>query len=399
MQIYRTFINNVETNNEAPEELGAATLKHNFIPNSLKYREKEINSLAKNFRSLFSKSNLSSTITVLGGPGYGKTSVVRFTVRRILEIAEGRNINLLANYNNCWTYRSASAILANIIDQVIGPKIKTKGISTEELVTVLRNYLNEEKAHLILILDDVNALTSEDINTFFILQEENRYDSRISIILISRPTEWNILATNLNSRINEIITLYPYSASETLEIIKFRANLAFTKGAVDPNVFEIIADLSYETHNMRMGIELLSRGGDFAAKNNTIITPEIIREIRSKVFPELRVEVLESLHQHELLTLLGIAKRLTNKGFIHTTIVEGYRYYKISSEEWGESPKGESSFRGYLNTLKNLGLINIVVSATGRKKRGVKARISMNDIPTSVVIERVNEQLFQIENL
>ena len=57
------------------------------------------------------------------------------------------------------------------------------------------------------------------------------------------------------------------------------------------------------------------------------------------------------------------------------------------------------SFRGYLNTLKNLGLINIVVSATGRKKRGVRARISLNDIPASVVIERVDEQLMLIENM
>ena len=203
----------------------------------------------------------------------------------------------------------------------------------------------------------------------------------------------------MNSRINEILTLYPYTAQETFEIIRYRGNLAFKEESVEPGIYDIVAEIAYESHNMRMGIELLARAGEYASKSDQMITSEIIRTIKSKVYPELRTEVLNSLHQHELLTLIGIARRLTNKGFIHTTIVDGYRYYKMATEEWGENPKGESSFRGYLNTLRDLGLINIVVSATGRKKRGVRARISMNDIPASIVIERVNEQLLLIENM
>jgi Cdc6-like AAA superfamily ATPase len=381
------------------EELGEGTLNHDYLPSLLQFRENEISSIAKNFKSLFSKSNLSTIITVLGGPGYGKTATVRFTVQRILDIAEKRNITLYGNYHNCWTNRSASAIVSEVISTIIGSQMKTKGISAEELITVLRSHLNEENAHLILILDDINALTADDLNTFFILQENNRFESRISLILISRPTEWNILASNLNSRINEIITFYPYTAYETLEIIKYRGNLAFKEESVDFGVYDIVADISFDSHNMRLGLELLARAAEFAVKNSRNISTEIIREVKSRIFPELRVEVLESLHQHELLTLIGIAKRLTNKGFIHTTVVDGYRYYKMAAEEWGESPKGESSFRGYLNHLKDLGLVNIVVSATGRKKRGVRARISMNDIPASVVIERANEQLLLIENL
>ena len=380
-------------------DIGASTLDHDYLPNLLKFRDNEISSIAKNFRSLFTKNNLSTIIIILGGPGYGKTSLVRFTVRRILEIAEKRNITLFGSYHNCWANRSASAILSRVIEELIGSSIKTKGISSEELITILRSFLIEENAHIILVLDDVNALTNEDLNTFFILQEDNRYESRISLILISRPTEWNILASTLNSRINEILTLYPYTASETFEIIKYRGKMAFKGEFIESGVYDIVAEIAYESHNMRMGIELLTRAGEYASATDQMITSEIIRKIKSKVYPELRAEVLESLHQHELLTLIGIARRLTNKGFIHTTIVDGYRYYKMATEEWGENPKGESSFRGYLKTLRDLGIINIVVSATGRKKRGVRARISMNDIPASIVIERVNEQLLLIESM
>ncbi|MFW9930485.1 MAG: Cdc6/Cdc18 family protein [Candidatus Thorarchaeota archaeon] len=396
-----TIYQEMDINNQYPNEdkFGAITLEPEYIPVSLLHRKEELRSIARNFRSLLSKTNFSTIILVLGGPGYGKTALVRFTLRRIAEIAENRQILLFSNYQNCWLNRTSSSILANVTEDILGPEVKTRGISSEEIGIILKTFLLENKAHLILVLDDVNALTTEDLNTFFILQEQYGIDSRISLILISRPTEWNILASSLNTRINEIITLYPYSSSEILSIINYRGNLAFKPQSVEPDVYDLVADIADQSHNLRMGIELLARAGEYAIEKNKVITTEIIRNIKSKIYPELRKEVLESLHQHELLALLGIARRLTNKGFIHTTIVDGYRYYKMAAEEWGQEPKGESSFRGYLNTLKTLGLINIVVTATGRKKRGVRARISMNDIPASIVIDRVGEQLVIIEEL
>ena len=50
-------------------------------------------------------------------------------------------------------------------------------------------------------------------------------------------------------------------------------------------------------------------------------------------------------------------------------------------------------------TLKSLGLINVVVSAIRRRKRGVRAKISISDVPAMIVAERIVEQLDLIEKL
>ena len=67
------------------EELGEVTLNHDYLPSLLRFREKEISSIAKNFKNLFTKNNLSTTITVLGGPGYGKTYIRRRSLSRLLK--------------------------------------------------------------------------------------------------------------------------------------------------------------------------------------------------------------------------------------------------------------------------------------------------------------------------
>ena len=383
--------------------LGAMTLDPAFIPDHLPHRDVDLQFIARNFQPLFrlkKLNSISTIITVLGGPGYGKTAMVRFAVQRLLQLAEKKGLSIIGDYQNCWLTRSASSILGKVIQNQINIEQKVRGISAEELGGILKNYLIEEDLHLILTLDDVNALTSDDLNSFFVLQEEFGSQSRISLILISRPTEWHLLATTLNTRIDEILTVYPYTLFETIDIVRYRGNLAFRPGTVEEGVYDMIAEIAHQHHNMRYAIELMARAGEKADEEQSkSITPEHIRSVKAIVYPELRTEILESMQMHELLALLAVARRLKNKSFIHTTIGDSFRYYKAAAEEWGEEPKRESSFRGYLRSLQNLGIINIVITASGRKKRGVRGRISLNDVPASVIIEKVENQLVKIQSL
>ena len=376
------------------------TLDPTFVPEQLLHRQNEIKVLARNFRGLFrdSLAGNSTIVAVLGGPGQGKTALATFTLKRLLEIAKSRNIRILGGYINCWTYRTATAILSQITQSIIGTDTKTRGISAEELADILRTYFNEQNAHLILILDDINAIPPEDINSFFALQEQYN-DSRISFILISRPTEWHMIMPYLNTRINENLTLYPYRAEDTLDIVKYRVNLAFEPNALEEGVIDLVATICYENQNIRMGMELLLQAGGQAEKKQKFVSTEDIRSARSLIYPELRTEVLQSLQKHELLTLLGIARRLSSRGFTRTTLAEGYTYYCRVAEEWGENSNGMNSFRIYLTTLKNLGLINISVTAIRRRKRGVRGKITINDVPAMIVVERTVEQLEMIEKL
>src|SRR3990172_2107537 len=167
------MIGSSENSGSAEDErtIGAASLLPDWVPPKLPGREEEITTIARNFRGMFNKGTLagiSTILLVLGGPGQGKTAMVRYSLRKLLEIAESRNLNLCGDYENCWMPRSASAILGRVIQNVIGSEAKTRGVSTEELGDMLQKYLIEEDAHLLLALDDINDLSVSDLNSFFI---------------------------------------------------------------------------------------------------------------------------------------------------------------------------------------------------------------------------------------
>ena len=277
-----------------------------------------------------------------------------------------------------------------------------KGISLEEQVAqYLLPYLTDKESHLILILDEVNSLSSDEVNGLFSFSDflptniVNNANSMISLIFISRPTEWQLLVSpELNQRFTETIVLFPYKIEEIRDILTYRASIALKQGSYDEELIQLISEITFTDQNIRLGLEILLRAAQ-AAENKGLkeLEPDLIRQAKKETFPELRSEILDELKIHELLTLLGVARRLSNKSFTTLNIKDAYRFYKNAAIEWHEEAKKESSFRSNLISLKNLGLINMQISPTGRGKRGVRARISITDIPISIIIERVEDQL------
>lgn len=381
-----------------------------FIPPTLLHRRDEIKALALNFRELFSGRRAkirslegkSTNVVILGAPGNGKTALVKYTIDHIIKDAQKNNLNIFSSYTNGWQYRSFSGVLSSVFKNLEIPNAASKGFSLEEQVSnILMPYLSAKDGHLILTLDEINALTRDDLNSLFSLTEEYGERSRISLVLVSRPTEWHMLSSEANLRLNETIILHPYSYEQLREIIDYRASLALHSSAYDEEIINLVTEITFQDHNVRFALEILYRAGLLvkADQDSPFIEPEYIREAKSLVFPELRSEVLEELKNHELLALLGIARRLVNHKFTTVNLKDAFRYYRIACSERGDEYKQETTFRGYLNTLKLLGLINVVVSPTGRGKRGIKARISISDVPASIVIERVEVEIERIELL
>jgi cell division control protein 6 len=375
------------------------------LPPELPHRTREMKALAANYKFYFEpkiisnnltlNQNINTMVLILGGPGQGKTSLVRLTTKEIVELGKQKKVNIHASYQNCWKLRSLVAVIGSVFEDLGIDGVK-KGISLEEQISqYLLPYLAETGLHLILILDEINSLTPEEVNGLFSFTEFLSIHTLISLIFISRPTEWQLLVSpELNQRITETIILFPYEFDQIQEILNYRASLTLREGSYNEEIISMIAEITFSDQNIRLGLEILLRAA-MEAENRKLkeIDPEFVREAKKQTFPELRSEILSELKVHELLTLLGIARRLSNKSFTTLNIKDGYRFYKNAAIEWYEEPKKESSFRSNLINLKSLGLINLQVSPTGRGKRGVRARISITDIPISIIIERVEEQL------
>ncbi|MHA1970208.1 MAG: Cdc6/Cdc18 family protein [Candidatus Hodarchaeales archaeon] len=276
------------------KEGGERTLNQSYIPNDLKFREENIRRISQNFRPLFltekgGTEGFSTNIALTGPAGVGKTVTARYTVENLQSMAEKYHIKLYTDYKNCWTMRDRFGVAS-------------RGFSDEESTDILIRRLNSEQAYLILILDEVSVLPQRDIRGFIHLPEEFGSEHRISLIMISRPTEWKVtLSSMVSQRIADVLQFQPYSLKETRDILNYRARLAFKSSALSEDVLEMVAEISDQTKNLRHGIETLYAD----QRRLDEITPEMIRRAKNDVFPEMRADILEELKTHELFAALS----------------------------------------------------------------------------------------------
>ncbi len=375
------------------KEGGERTLDQSFIPDTLNFREDHIRRISQNFRELFvSKGGglegFSTNIALTGSAGIGKTVTSRYTVERLQTMAEKYRVKVYIDYKNCWTTRTKTSILRSILRDQFG--VASRGFSDEESTDILIRRLNSEQAYLILILDEVSVLQQKDIRGFIHLPEEFGSSHRISLIMISRPTEWKVaLSSMVSQRIADVIHFDPYNYEETREILDYRAKLAFKSHALSDDIIDMVAEISDQTKNLRHGIETLYRSGRAAdQKRIDEISPELIRRAKNDVYPEMRADILEELNTHELITALSVARRLHHKGITATTIEHSFKNYRIICEEWNVSSNGEAAFRNYLSTLETIGILGKVTKGV-KGRKGVRARLTIHDVPAAILIERI----------
>jgi hypothetical protein len=51
-------------------------------------------------------------------------------------------------------------------------------------------------------------------------------------------------------------------------------------------------------------------------------------------------------------------------------------------------PNGEAAFRNYLSTLETIGILGKVTKGV-KGRKGVRARLTIHDVPAAVLIERI----------
>jgi len=368
-----------------------AKLDINYVPRRLPHREKEQRLLREFFSFLLHfPGRMAQRVIITGDVGTGKTAVAQNFGAYITQEAKKTCKNLHYVHINCREYRGKLFLILQHLLSTFRPKFPKRGYSSEELLSTIIQVLDEDKAFLILALDEFDTFIeqegSEAVYKLTRLQEMRAgQPQRLSIIGILRdlkPIER--LDTSTKSTLqHNIIQLSRYPKIQLVDILNDRVAMAFEPSTIPEDVVDLVADLAVsESGNARFAIELLWRAGKYAdAEDSDLVEPEYVRKAISSIAPVLRKSEIASLGFHEKLFLLGVARLFKESRRAYASLSEIEEVYAVVCEEFDEQPLSHIQLWKYVQLLSAMGIVKAEV--TGAGIRGRSTRVSLSSVSAS----------------
>ncbi len=394
------------------EELGGPTvfsdrvkLDFDYVPEELPNREDAMRFLARTYRGL-TQGGTREHALVWGPVGTGKTAVAKRFAQDFGGALAKKGRRMESVHVNCRRRKSASLAMLGILNH-FEPNYPERGFSVGEMMRDLRRHLERRDCHLLVILDEVDALLRADgSNLVYDLTRFNDETGQawvgISLILVSQQNVLELLdeaALSTFKRSNSY-QVQPYTQDQMEPIIQQRVDLAFHPGSVEPDCVSLIADIAGEAAgearsgpgDARLAIELLSKSGQNADDElRDRVTPDDVRTAKAYTYSVVTTSKLQNLQKHPLLVLMALAHRLERDQGAYATTGSVEEAYNILCEEHGEQPRAHTQFWKYLKQLQDAGFLYSKMS--GRGHAGTTQLLSLPDVPTRVLQEKVRELL------
>ncbi len=216
-----------------------------FVPKIIPYREEQQRRIATAIQPLFADRN-GKNIVIYGMPGIGKTVACRHVLNELEEKTE----DITPIYVNCWEKNTSYKVALALCEEI--RYVFTQNKKTDELFKEVIKGLNKRK--VVIVFDEIDK--AEDYDFLYILAEQVY---RKTIIMI---TNFRTFLEDMDERVRsrimpELIEFKPYNLEETKGILKQRIEYAFFPNVWETDAFELVANRSFDLHDVRVGIHLL----------------------------------------------------------------------------------------------------------------------------------------------
>ncbi len=375
-----------------------AKLDINYVPQKLPHREKEDRLLMEFFNFILRcPERMSQRVIITGDVGTGKTALAQHFGASMTSEANKKALKFRYTHINCREYRGSLLPVIHHAITVFRPTYPARGYSAENILSTLMQVLDEEKATMILALDEFDTLVenegSDAIYKLTRLQEMRQgKPQRLSFIFIMRNLNSleKLDASARSTLQRSIISLERYGKEQLADILNDRVSMAFELGAVEEDVVDLISELAFkEPGNARFGIELLWRAGKYAdAQDAGRVEPECVRMAASSIVPSIRRSELSGLGLHQKLFLLAAARYFKGNEQAYASLSELEKTYAVVCEEFDVKPNNHTQLWNYAQFLSSMGVLTVEVSSN----RGRSTQISLS-IPASELEKELSSSL------
>jgi cell division control protein 6 len=246
------------------------------------------------------------------------------------------------------------AVFSRIFRALFDYEPPASGISFKKLFGQIAEKLTEEETVLVVALDDVNYLfyENEASETLYSLlrAHEAHPGTKIGVILVSSDLDLDLI-DGLDSRVQSVFrpeeAYFPvYDVPEIADILSHRIEVGFRPDVVPTTVLDHVAELTAETGDLRVGIDLLRRAGLNAERRaNKTVEREDVDEAFDAARNVHLERHLEGLSDSERALLEVIAE------------VDAEQAGDVYDAFHAETDLGYTRYTEIVNKLDDLGLI------------------------------------------
>lgn len=350
------------------------------IPERLPFREKQIEEITQGLGAIVNNSK-PNNLFVYGKVGTGKTSTVKHVLEQLDTFALQKKMQAQSCYINCRSHQSKYKVLLKAL-RCFYPEKEFLGYSASFVYEKLLELANQKKAHLILVLDEIDKIKDIDDLVYSLSRGNDELTSgSITMIGISNNLMFKekLDPRTKSSLCERELVFNPYNANELKEILSERCAIAFRPAAVtEPAILLASAIAAQESGDARTAVMLMQRAGEIADTDSaSIVSDSYVEKAKASVEEEIIISMISTLPQQQQLVLYAIAQLTTQKRGIRKVngeVEEGVLYsgeifetYLDMAKKFEEHTITSRWYRQYINELEMYGLIFVTSSGKGIK--------------------------------
>jgi cell division control protein 6 len=373
-------------------------LEINYLPDKIFHREQELILLSKIFIRLIEKPFLiSRKVLIQGAVGIGKTLITKTFGDMLKKSAEKRKINLQYIHINCRIEKTNYSVLYQILMKMKYP-IPKRGFSSQELISILHDYLIKQNIYLLLILDELNYLNLQNFDLIYSLTRLNEISnsdkSYLSLITIVRDITLlsNLDNSTLSSLQGNILSLKKYSVNQIIDILKQRIDLSLNDGIFPDEMIEYIADTIFNSGDLRNALNIVRNSVKIAElKDRSHVILDDIHIAMKNLIPSLQDNVLKILNNQQILLLYALTITMINNSKSPVVMKDIKEQYQRLCLEYNIQSRKSTQIWENLQILKNYNLIKI--DNRSKEIKGRKSFFKINNIPLELLQDNIQKRL------